>query len=344
MKIENELFQSALQTIGAIAKSKGHADAPSLVRLEADKGVFRMTANEGGEYAMTEMKCEGELKPVCVASQNLQTIAVLFDKNVTIDKKENRVLIRSGGSYAMNGVSADQFVGLPLDKMTKIGVNCHDLVEGIDRVKFASAKVDARPSLFGVHCRLAPTEIICSASTGLAMARYQKASISAEADFLIPYPFVGNMISALKQDGAVLSVSDKRLMVSFTGGCYSCALMEGKFPDTEKMISQKHPKIGEFKPSEWLPVFRTILGMAGESGKMRCDANIKDGRIKYEGESGAVDRAIDKLSKPLRLNAATFTPCLEAFDDSVCKASLYEDGALCLEQGGLMVLSTQLRG
>lgn len=344
MKLENESFHPALQRIAAIA-NRGHAYSPSLILLEAASGLFRMAASDGGEYAIAEIECEGDLNPVCVPSQSLQNIALLFGENVTIDKKENRVLVRSSGSYVMNGVASDQFTTPTLDNLTKVGVNCQDLVEGIERVKFASAKQDARPGLFGVHCRLLPTEIICSASTGLAMARYQKSSICAEGDFLIPHPFVGNMVAALKQDGAVLSVSDKRLLVSFTGGCYSCALTEAKFPDMETPIKREHPDIGEFKPSEWLPVFRTILGMAGENGKMRCEVNIDGGRVKYQGESGSVDRAIDKLSKPLRLNAATFTSCLEAFKDQTVTASLYGDGeAFRMDCGELAVLTTQLKG
>src|ERR1700744_5695858 len=347
MKIPNELFQQALRSTSSIASLRPSADdGIKYIKLEAARERFKMTGNGSGNYAFAEIECDGDLKPICVAAHSLKNIAQLFDKNVVMDLTGSTLKIRSGGSYTLNTVSTDEFPTIPLDKLTKIGVNCKDLAECIDAVKFAIRTSDERPGLYGVNIKLAAKTLIAQATTGIIIARMEKAGIAAECEYLIPYPFVGNFISALRNDGAVLSASDARVLVEYENGCYSCTLATHKFPALDNQLKGKHPKIGEFKPVEWLSTFRKILAMAGGDGKLRCDVTVKDGRMKYDGKQGSVDRATDKLSKILRLNASTFTACLEAFGDNKVVASMYDQesggGALRLDHGDLTVLSTQV--
>lgn len=346
MKIPREQLTIALKPASDILRAKATHDSPRYLKVEAAKGKLILSANDSNQSAVTEVECEGDLKPTLIQIANLQNIMPLFGDNVTIENGEKDLRIRSGGNnyFRLPVAPLTEFQVIVTDKLTKIAVNCKDLADCMDRVKFAARKEDSRPPLFGVNVRLSATKIIAEASTGLIFAQMTKASIAADAEFLIPFPFVANVVTNLRQPGAVLSVGATRISISFDGGCYSCGLMEVKFLNLNKQIEQKRSKIGEITPREWLPVFRTIEAMAGESGKMMAPVTVEAGRVKFEGENGTVDRATDKLSKKLRLNAATFTPCLEAFGEGVAKVSLYEEGSLCVEQGDLLVASTQLRG
>jgi hypothetical protein len=101
--------------------------------------------------------------------------------------------------------------------------------------------------------------------------------------------------------------------------------------------------IGEFVPAELVPIIRGINNMTTGEEKMCPRVFIDAGRLNFQGTKGSVNTKVDKLSKPLKLNASTFIGCLEAFGLDKCKAFLTKDTALIMEQGDLIVATTQLR-
>lgn len=343
MKIPLELLNVALKPAADILRAKATKDAPRYLKVEASKNRLRLSANDGSQSAVTDVECDGDLAPVLIPFAKLQNIIALFGENVTMEVSGSTLRIRSKGTFALNTVDIKEFVEVKSEKMPKIAVNCVDLADCVDRVKFASRVEDSRTNLYGVNVKLSAKQIVAEASTGLIFATMEKASIAADCEFLIPYPFIANVISNLRAPGAVLSVTENRISIAFDSGCYACSLLGVKFPNMLEALNVKPKSIGEFKPADWLPAFRGIYALAGEDGKLRTDVTIEEGRLKYQKQD-SVDTKIDKLSAPLRLNAGTFISCLEAFGDSPVKAFLTANKAFMLRGGDLMVATTQLQG
>jgi hypothetical protein len=345
MKLTKELLAQALKPAADILRAKASSDVPRYLKLEAANGRFKISANDQNQSSVTEVDCEGDLKPVCVTLGSIQTILPLFGESVTIEMSGANLKIRSQGTFLLNTFSANEFPTIPTDKMPKVGVNCSDLADCMDKVKFASRKEDSRTNLYGVCIKLSPKKIVTMAATGIIFAKIEKAAIAPACEILVPYPFVANLVSSLRNVGAVLCCSSNRVKVEFDGGMYECGLFDAKFPAMlENLETAKRTGIGSFKPVEWLPVFRSIFSMAGEEGKLRSDVIIDGGCLEHKGAGGSVNVKIDKLTRKLNLNASTFIECLEAFGDDECKAFVTADGALILEKGDLMVATTQLRG
>lgn len=344
MQIPTEALTNAMRPAADILRGKPTTETPRYLKIEAAKNRLTLSANDSNQSSITEVPCEGDLKPMCISFFNLQNIVPLFNDKVTMEAHGTQLRIKSNGNYMLNIIDPKEFVDIKTDKMPKIGVNCADLADCIDRVKFASRREDSRVTLYGAGIILSAKQMTVKASTGLVFARMEKASIAADCEVMVPFPFIQNTITALRNTGAVLSVSESRISVSFDGGMYSCGLLGVKFPTSYNgMETAKRSALGTFKPMEWLPIFRSIYAMAGEDGKVRCDVVIENGRAKFEGKQGSVDTKITKLAKRLKVNAATFIDCLEAFGDAEVKASVTPDSAFLMEHGELLVATTQLR-
>lgn len=343
MKIPREQLVTALKPASDILRAKPTHDAPKYLKMEAVKNRLTLSASDANQSAVTEVDCDGDLKAICVPFNNLQNLLPLFGDNVTMDATGPTLKIRSSGNFSLNVAPATEFAAIALDKMTKIAVNATDLADCIDRVKFAARVEDSRPQLFGVTVRLSAKKISAEAATGLIFAFVEKASIAVDCEFLIPFPFVANVVSSLRNPGAVLSLSKTRIAVEFDGGCYLCSFLECDPVKPMMRHFENRKSIGEITPKEMAPIFRGINSMATTEEKMCPRVLIDAGRLKHDGTQGSVDTKVDKLSKPLKLNASTFITCLEALSDGKCKASLTSDGALIMEQGDLLVASTQLR-
>lgn len=344
MKIPREQLAIALKPAADILRAKPTQDAPKYLKIEATKNKLTLSANDSNQSAVTEVECEGDLKPLCVPFNNLQNLMPLFGDNVTMDADKTVLKIRSSGNFSLNTAPVTEFAEIALDKLKKIAVNCVDLADCVDRVKFASRKEDSRPNLFGVTIRLSATKITAEASTGLVFAFFQRASISVDAEFLIPFPFVDNVVTSLRNPGAVLSVSNTKIAVEFDGGCYLCSFLEcAPVPSMLKHFVERK-SIGELVPAELVPILRGVNNMTQGEEKMCPRIFIEDGKLGFVCNQGSVNTKVAKLSKPLKLNASTFIGCLEAFGVEKCKASVTKDSALVMEQGDLTVSTSQLRG
>jgi hypothetical protein len=94
-----------------------------------------------------------------------------------------------------------------------------------------------------------------------------------------------------------------------------------------------------------IPIIRGINNMTMGEEKMCPRVFIDAGRLTFAGTQGSVDTKVEKLSKPLKLNASTFIGCLEAFEPAKCKAYISSGSpALVMEQGDLVVVTSQLNG
>jgi hypothetical protein len=343
MKIPRDQLAIALKPASDILRAKPTQDSPRYLKVEAAKGKLKLSANDSNQSAVTEVDCEGELDPLCVPFANLQNLMPLFGENVTMDTDKTVLKIRSSGNFSLNTAPVSEFAEIAMDKLKKIAVNPVDLADCIDKVKFASRKDDSRPNLFGVTIRLSAKKISAEASTGIVMAYMEKASIAVDAEFLIPFPFLDNIVTSLRNAGAVLSVSNTKIAVEFDGGCYLCSFLECNPIPSMLRHFEDRKSIGEFTPQKLIPIIRGINNMTMGEEKMCPRVFIESGRLNFQGTQGSVDTKVDKLSKPLKLNASTFIGCLEAFAGEKCKAFLSKDTALIMEQGDLIVATTQLR-
>lgn len=344
MKIPRDQLITALKPASDILRAKPTQDSPRYLKMEAEKGKLKLSANDSSQSAISETECDGDLKPVCVPFANLQNLVPLFGENVTMDVDKTVLKIRSSGNFSLNTAPVSEFQAITLDKMKKIAVNCADLADCINHVKFASRREDSKPSLYGVTVRLSAKKIVAEASTGLLFACMEKAGIAVDCEFIVPFPFLDNVITNLRNTGAVLSVSNNRIAIEFDGGCYLCSFLECPVQPSMMRHFEERKSIGDFMPHELIPIFRGINNMTTGDEKMCPRVMIDAGRLNFTGTQGSVDTKVAKFSKPLKLNAATFIGCLEAFEPEKCKASISDGLALVMEQGELTVATSQLRG
>lgn len=343
MKISKKNLLRAIQFPASIAKLKPTLPILSTIRIEAVNGVFTAIGNNLDEYATSSTECEGELPACCVSESQLTNIISLLPDEIemTLEKQ-----LCFGRDFKLNFMPAAEFPTWKSIEVKQMGIPCPDLAEVIKSVRFAASRDKHNENRHGVRVICDHKKVSAEAYSGTEFARCSKILIGVPANFFIPLAFASSLCDALNQPESTLALSDNIAMVKYQGGEYGCKLSGGSHLKLDDTLNKKRVNLGEIHVEKWLPIFMAAIGIGGMDAKISCQVVIDSKRIKYTGLGGELcpqlPEPLSISETPLKVNAATFSRCLSAFNGSPVSVELMEDRAIYMKSGDLIVCTTQM--
>lgn len=315
----------------------------STVRIEAVNGVLTVIGNNLDEYATSSTECKGDLSACCISESQLTNIISLLpdEIEVTLDKQ-----LCFGKDFKLNFMPAAEFPAWQQIKVEKMGLPCPDLAEAIKSVRFAASRDKNNENRHGVRIICDHKKVSAESFSGTEFARCTKILIGVPANFFLPLAFASSFCEALNQPESVLSLSENIAMVKYKNGEYGCKLSGGSHLNIDDTLNKTRTTIGEIHVEKWLPIFIAAIGIGGMDAKISCQVVIESKRIKYSGLGGEICPELPEPLKieetPLKVNAATFSRCLSAFNGSPVSVELMQDRAIYMKSGDLIVCTTQM--
>jgi len=247
MTLKTSDLRAALARVTPIIK--GRSTLPVLACVKLGNGSIEATSFD--EFASASIGGNGNA--CCVFGDRLtKLLQFARGEESTLELKDNMLTVTCGQSvWKLATMPAGEFPDAPKDAFKRIGVNCADLAECIENVTWA-ADPDANVIPYAkhlLHIRLTPTEMLAEASNSKVLARCRKAAISAEADITVPSSFSGGLLTALRENGAVLSIGNNYIQVEHEGGSYACKLGEAKYPNIDPQIAAPTEPVGKVYPA-----------------------------------------------------------------------------------------------
>jgi DNA polymerase-3 subunit beta len=148
----------------------------------------------------------------------------------------------------IKGIEADEFPTIPtIAGAEPNAVIPPDLLRGaIEQVAFAAAKEDSRPVLAGVLTRIRGSEAVLVAADGfrLAMRTLQLPEpVAQNVEFIVPARALAELRGILNDDEPVeitVTPSGGQVLFHTASTDLVSRLIEGRFPDYERIIPQKY--------------------------------------------------------------------------------------------------------
>jgi DNA polymerase-3 subunit beta len=201
----------------------------------------------------------------------------------------------------IKGIDPEEFPPIPAaDDRPTIKVPARLLKEMINQVAFSAARDESRPVLAGVNLRLDETRLVLSAADGFRLAKREAAleqGYPEKLDIIIPARALTEL-ARLLDDGdedVEVTVTPNRSQavcrVRATGGevILVSRLLEGQFPDLERVIPKTYTTKVNLKRAEFITATRIAALFARDA------ANV----VKLEvtpGEEGGLTPGSVKLS------------------------------------------------
>jgi len=247
-KLEKEILLKPLQFVIGIVERKQTLPILSNVLIEKEPGKIRLTATDLEIQITTTAESDAkdkEISSITLGGKKLQEILrILPDQSkISIQIKESKAQIKTSTSrFSLQTLPAQDFPKLnnQLVDSKKIVLHQSLLKSLLLSVQYAMAQQDVRYYLNGVLLLLEGTKLKVVATDGHRLA-YNAGIIEGEhekKEIILPRKAVSELCKLLNDTNETveLEFSSQQAKVSFSGITLITKVIDGKFPDYERVI------------------------------------------------------------------------------------------------------------
>lgn len=292
-------LSEALGHVERIVPSRSSNPGLSLLRIDLEDGhvVLSGSSLDLDIRARIAADVRGEGSVAVPAAVIGQVVRALPGDDVELDFGETELEITSGGfSTKLQLVAPGSAPTLTFPESWEGEIDASALARSLEHVRYAAAVADYQAVFRGVRLELHDGRTRAIATDGFRLASYASDhSTGLDADLLIPARSVDELTKVLHAGTASLSITDGQLSVDAGAYTLNVKLMEGTFPDYERVIPRQFPVAVTLRAQALADAVTRVAVMADKSANHRVDMFVQDGvlQITAEGSYGRAQEAIE---------------------------------------------------
>ncbi|PKL36455.1 DNA polymerase III subunit beta [Candidatus Peregrinibacteria bacterium HGW-Peregrinibacteria-1] len=268
-----------------------------LIRAEGNQVFFSATNLEIAISCHVDADIKAEGKTTVPAKLITSYVALLTDEQLELHSGASNVLeINSTTSNTkINCISAEEFPLIPkVDKDIEFMLNVDDLGKAINETVFAASMNASRPVLTGVYFASMENgvKLVATDSYRLAESKIDLGN-SFNADFKCVVPGrtlmeLGKILMKAEAKGIKINISNNQILFSVDGVELISRLIDGQFPDYNKIISNESKTVFKVKVEDISLVVKRVSLFARENNNS-VKLNVEgDGKLLVKSEETKV--------------------------------------------------------
>jgi DNA polymerase III subunit beta len=261
LTIERSTLLTALNHVQSVVERRNTIPILSNILLNAENGMLGLTATDLDLAINEQVAADIETPGAITAPAHLlyDIVRKLPDGSqveITYQGEEGRILVRAGRSqFALSCLPRDDFPIMETGELPfRFALSTVELKRLIDKTRFAISTEETRYYLNGIYLHAADSDGIpvlrAVATDGHRLARVET-PIPSNAEnipgIIVPRKAVNELRKLIDDtEGEVsISLSDNRICFSFSGSVLTSKLIDGTFPDYERVIPKGNDKVLE---------------------------------------------------------------------------------------------------
>lgn len=310
--VKRTIFLQELQTVQRAISSKTTIPILTGVKVVVSEEGLTLTGSNADISIETFLSKEDEKAQMSIESTGnivLQSrffgeiIRKLPEELFTLEVLENnQVAITSGkADFIVNGLDANSYPHLPIiDTTNQIKLPVHLLKKIINETGFAVSTQESRPILTGVHFVLENQKLLAVSTDSHRLSQRIIPITQGALEFNIVIP--GKSLIELsrsftsEEEMVEISIMDNQVLFKTKNVYFYSRLLEGNYPDTNRLIPTTFETAIEFYVPELLSAIEraSLLSHEGPTNIVRLSIN-NEAAILY-GNSPEVGRVEEPLS------------------------------------------------
>lgn len=334
LTLNRNAFIQELQTVQRAIATKTTINILTGVKIELSHQGLTLTGSNAEisiesflsvENEAAQMNIERTGSIVLQARFFSEIIRRLPEEDFTLEVlDQNQVKITSGKAYfTVNGLDSDNYPHLPvIDTPNQIQIPIQVLNKLISETVFSVSQHESRPILTGVHFVL-NNQILLAVATDshrLSQRKIPLADTNEQFDIVIPGKSLIELSRSLSDEEGVVSIRimDNQVLFETEGMKFYSRLLEGAYPDTNRLIPTSFNTTIEFEGKEFLSAIdrASLLSHEGRNNIVRL--HIADDGVILYGNSPE----IGKVEESLNYNQVSGEPLDISFNPDYMKAAL----------------------
>jgi DNA polymerase-3 subunit beta len=297
IELERTAFARLLAQVNKVVEKKNTIPILGCVRLAVDGGVLTATTTDLDTEISGSMTTGDSLDTeFCVDALRLEDIVKKVAGNtITMDVDGNEVVVKAGRSrFTLYTLPASDFPTMSTGNYTaEFSI---DLAALFAPVTFAMSSEEVRYYLNGVLFQANGSEVIATATDGHRLAT-NRGDLAVEfRDVIVPRKVAG-MLPKGKID---VAVGETKIRFSADGAAMTSKLVDGTFPDYERVIPKDNDKHVTFNGAEVKAAADRVAIMASGTRAVRVDVHSDEMVLSIRGDGEALDSvAVTYSGEPL---------------------------------------------
>lgn len=228
------------------------------------------------------------------------------------------------GVFHLNGIESFTYPDLDFYKpKNHFVLSKKNLEEIYNQTAFACSEKDNRPVLTGINFRAAGSTLFCSATDTYRLARKQiHLDESRDFNITISQKALNDVVRSFEEsetNDVDIYVDNKKIQFYFDGTLYQSNLLDGLFPDVERIIPQEFISFYQSDAQELVrAIDRTNFIRKDKVHLVRLECNTKEIRLKTR--SSEIGDSDEVLSSALYTGEELAVTCNGKFMTDAIKA------------------------
>ncbi len=307
--ISKEDFIGGLSILVSVS-SKKNLNIPILqnVKLEANNGFLTLTTTDLDTTIKKTLQTNVEQNGITtVPAQTLFDIVKKMNdgSEILVEEKEDKSVVVSSGrtKFKLLSLDADTFPTVEdIDMCEECEINKDDLIDIIDKTKFAISNDEARYYLNGMYIHSKSSDdnnyIVGSATDGHRLAVVKKIQTDSKiSGYIIPKKTLTEIRKILDSCNEIITLSFSKTKIKLsTDGCVLVSkLIDAEYPDYERVIPASNSNIAIVKKKDFISSIDRVSTVVSDKHS-GVKFVISDNSIKLIAESAENGYADDEIN------------------------------------------------
>ena len=281
--LDRSALLKALSHVQSVVERRGTIPILANVRLDAEGDTLRLTATDMDIAVVDEVAAQvGLAGSTTVPAHTLYDIVRKLPDGSTIElhktAESTKVTLRAGqANFSLACLAVEDFPVMGEGDMThEFTLKASDLAALVDKTRFAVSTEETRYNLNGVYLHVAKhngTEVLRAVATdGHRLARIEvavPAGASGMPGVIIPRKTVAELRKLMDEGVAQVGIALSETKIKFAVGnaVLLSKLIDGAFPDYERVIPQNNEKILEVEAKALSAAVDLVSVIASEKSR-----------------------------------------------------------------------------
>lgn len=303
LKILQETLAESIQTASRFTSNRTQLPVLGNIYLSSEKNKLIISATNLEMSFTTSIgsQVEKEGKITVPAKVIVDLINNLNPGSISLETdKEQLVVVGNQNKFNISGMNVSDFPPVPQNVgKANITLPNQDLLDALSKVLFAVSVDETRPVLTGVLIILKGNEVDFIATDGFRLSQKKlkvKQNFKKEEKVIIPKNILSELARLAKGEDIKMEIKrqDKQAIFAFEKIVLSSRVIEGDFPDFERIIPKTSSVKIEVDRQEMLRATKLISVFARDSGNV---AKIKVGKdsLTFSAESQSSGSGEEKI-------------------------------------------------
>jgi DNA polymerase-3 subunit beta len=309
--IERAALLRALAHVQSVVERRNTIPILANVLLEAKGGALSLTATDMDleivERVTAEIGQDGAITaPAHTFYEIVRKLPDGSQVRLEANGERSQLLIRCGRSmFTLSTLPPEDFPVMTGGELpNEFSVSADELRRLVDRTAFAISTEETRYYLNGIYLHAAEHEGVAflraAATDGHRLARVEMALPEGAGQMpgvIVPRKTVSEVRKLIDETGASvrIALSETRVRFGFEEILLTSKLIDGTFPDYERVIPQQNDKLMEVPRSEFAEAVDRVSTISTEKSRA-VKLNLRDGTLTLSAsspESGSATEALE---------------------------------------------------